>query len=213
MIIDVAHTKGGVGKTTVATNIAIGLGANIVDLDVVKATQAFGALREQQGKSFPVYTAETMNKEKAVDMYKGSPDKHLVIDSGGYDSSVIRRFLGISDLIITPLSGSAVEITGIMNFDENIISKILPVVKIPTFVLLNRIPYHDRGEAAELREYIENDMDDFGVLKSMLSDRKAYRQAYASGLSVLELPKNKAADEIRDLLSEIKNILGTEAHK
>ena len=34
MIINVSHTKGGVGKTMIATNLSISLVAPIVDLDI-----------------------------------------------------------------------------------------------------------------------------------------------------------------------------------
>ena len=39
MIITLAHQKGGVGKSTLATNLAAALGADILDLDLQRSCQ------------------------------------------------------------------------------------------------------------------------------------------------------------------------------
>lgn len=209
MIINIAHTKGGVGKTTVATNLAIGMKADMFDLDVIKATQTFGQIRKNNGMELTVYTSDTLTPEEAIARYKRKPDRHLVVDSGGYDSSVVRSFLGISDLIITPLSASAVELNGIQLFDRNVVSKILQITPIPAYALLNSISHFDASDAEDVRTFILTRLKDYKVLNTMLGNRKVYRQAYATGQSVLEMGKNKGAEEIEELISEIRGILKT----
>ena len=49
MIINISHTKGGVGKTMIATNLSISLVAPIVDLDIQQSSSRFFQLREQEG--------------------------------------------------------------------------------------------------------------------------------------------------------------------
>ena len=41
MIINVAHTKGGVGKTMIATNLSIAFIAPILDLDIQQSSNRF----------------------------------------------------------------------------------------------------------------------------------------------------------------------------
>ena len=38
MIINIAHTKGGVGKSTLATNLAVEMNCPILDLDMQKSS-------------------------------------------------------------------------------------------------------------------------------------------------------------------------------
>lgn len=46
MIINVAHTKGGVGKTTIAVNLAIEMHADLFDLDNQNSSYNFSLLND-----------------------------------------------------------------------------------------------------------------------------------------------------------------------
>lgn len=207
MIINVAHIKGGVGKTTVATNLAVGLRADLMDLDVLGASILFGRYRQKLGKNITVFGESDLTPEKAYKIYTGSKEHHLVVDSGGYDSDNIRRFLAISDMIITPLAASGLEINGIRKFDEAVISK-LPTKRVKIYALLNRITQFDKkDDAVELCDFIASKLHDYKILKTHLGDRRVYKQAYISGQSVVEMGASKASEEIQSLINEIKNIL------
>lgn len=49
MIVTVAHQKGGVGKTTLATNLAQVLGADLLDLDLQQSCVLWSRLRKSTG--------------------------------------------------------------------------------------------------------------------------------------------------------------------
>ena len=56
MIINIAHTKGGVGKSTLATNLAVELNCPILDLDKQGSSKYFNELRvENKKNSFNCY--------------------------------------------------------------------------------------------------------------------------------------------------------------
>ena len=113
MIINISHTKGGVGKTMIATNLSISLVAPIVDLDIQQSSSRFFQLREQEGLNrLPVYTELT---EELIAEYKGNKKKHLIIDSGGMDNNSIRQGLIVSDMIISPVAISQVEILSLIH--------------------------------------------------------------------------------------------------
>lgn len=96
MIINVSHTKGGVGKTMIATNLSISLVAPVVDLDIQKSSSRFFEIREDEGLNrLPVYYKLT---NKLISEYKGNKKKHLIIDSGGMDNDEIRKGLLDSDI-------------------------------------------------------------------------------------------------------------------
>ena len=198
MIINISHTKGGVGKTMIATNLSISLVAPIVDLDIQQSSSRFFQLREQEGLNrLPVYTELT---EELIAEYKGNKKKHLIIDSGGMDNNSIRKGLIVSDMIISPVAISQVEIFGLQDFSE-------VIDRNKTFVLLNNVNKQAKKEIQHIKELISSEFD-FVLLNTILGTRKAYKDAYSFGKSVVELaPQSPASEEIVNLTNEIRQYI------
>ena len=205
MIINISHTKGGVGKTMIATNLSISLVAPIVDLDIQQSSSRFFQLREQEGLNrLPVYTELT---EELIAEYKGNKKKHLIIDSGGMDNNSIRQGLIVSDMIISPVAISQVEIFGLQDFNELLNSAGEVIDRNKTFVLLNNVNKQAKKEIQHIKELISSEFD-FVLLNTILGTRKAYKDAYSFGQSVVELaPQSPASDEIINLTNEIRQYI------
>ena len=205
MIINISHTKGGVGKTMIATNLSISLVAPIVDLDIQQSSSRFFQLREQEGLNrLPVYTELT---EELIAEYKGNKKKHLIIDSGGMDNNSIRQGLIVSDMIISPVAISQVEIFGLQDFNELLNSAGEVIDRNKTFVLLNNVNKQAKREIQHIKELISSKFD-FVLLNTILGTRKAYKDAYSFGQSVVELaPQSPASDEIVNLTNEIRQYI------
>lgn len=205
MIINISHTKGGVGKTMIATNLSISLVAPIVDLDIQQSSSRFFQLREQEGLNrLPVYTELT---EELIAEYKGNKKKHLIIDSGGMDNNSIRQGLIVSDMIISPVAISQVEIFGLQDFNELLNSAGEVIDRNKTFVLLNNVNKQAKKEIQHIKELIFSEFD-FVLLNTILGTRKAYKDAYSFGKSVVELtPQSPASEEIVNLTNEIRQYI------
>lgn len=205
MIINISHTKGGVGKTMIATNLSISLVAPIVDLDIQQSSSRFFQLREQEGLNrLPVYTELT---EELIAEYKGNKKKHLIIDSGGMDNNSIRQGLIVSDMIISPVAISQVEIFGLQDFNELLNSAGEVIDRNKTFVLLNNVNKQAKREIQHIKELISSEFD-FVLLNTILGTRKAYKDAYSFGQSVVELAaQSPASDEIVNLTNEIRQYI------
>lgn len=205
MIINISHTKGGVGKTMIATNLSISLVAPIVDLDIQQSSSRFFQLREQEGLNrLPVYTELT---EELIAEYKGNKKKHLIIDSGGMDNNSIRQGLIVSDMIISPVAISQVEIFGLQDFNELLNSAGEVIDRNKTFVLLNNVNKQAKKEIQHIKELISSEFD-FVLLNTILGTRKAYKDAYSFGKSVVELvPQSPASEEIVNLTNEIRQYI------
>lgn len=208
MIINVAHTKGGVGKSTIATNLAVEMHADLLDLDTQNSSIGFSMLGPKRNIQF--IRGQNIQKSDLsfLDVYKGSKEKNLIIDSGGYDSDIVRLLLINSDLIITPVAVSQVELMGLQNFDKVIHAAKDVSDNINAYVLFNRVTRFQKNDLLLFRDYILKDINDYKILDTQLGDRKAYKDAFAAGVSVCELNKKSlAADEIRNLVSEIQKLL------
>lgn len=208
MIIDIAHTKGGVGKSTIATNLAIEMHADLLDLDTQNSSIGFSQLGPKRDTKF--IRGQNLQKTdlRFLSAYKESREKNLIIDSGGYDSDIVRLLLINSDLVITPVAASQVELMGLQNFDKVIHAAKQVTDNINAYVLFNRVTRFQKNDLTLFKEYILSDITDYKILDTQIGDRKAYKDAFAAGVSVCELDKkSKAADEIRRLVSEITKLL------
>ena len=78
MIINVAHTKGGVGKTTIAVNLAIEMNADLFDLDNQNSSYNFSLLNEDIKRPIHFWKERSILKE-IIATYKDKQDKHIII--------------------------------------------------------------------------------------------------------------------------------------
>lgn len=209
MIINVAHTKGGVGKTTIAINLAVDLEADLLDLDLQNSSILFSKLGDNRKINFIQGKSLTKPQlDKLVSLYRSNKDKMLVVDSGGYDSDIVRYMIANSDIVITPMAPSQVELFGLKNFDKIIkkIEKVVPSLK--SYILFTRVTQFQKADIDALRQYLITSMPEFNILKSTIGFRKGFSDAYAQGKSVTEYqPKSKAALEMTALVNEVKSIL------
>ena len=208
MIINIAHTKGGVGKSTLATNLAVELTLPILDLDMQRSSFYFNQIRKDYG--FPeikVFYAQSDEEMQFLEEYKGNKKKHIIVDSGGMDNNLHRLAILYADIILTPIGLSQIELLGLQNFysileeanDSSILDK--------EYVILNQINSRSKKEIDGIKALIK---EEFGlkVLDSMISSRKIFKDAFSEGKSVVEKQgRSASAEEINSLCNEISKIL------
>jgi len=212
MVITISHQKGGVGKSTIAFNIATFLQKKykiqIVDLDVQNTVTHTNNLRNNNEfkKLNVVYIKNETEFKEYID--QDCDEKLTIIDSGGFDSSLNRLAIFYSDIVITPVSDRFNEISGLMKYKE-IIKELKDISSedIKVHVLLNNINPHVRN-FEDLFSFIDQN-DEFILLKSILRQRADYDKAAWQGKNVKEFNKNsKATMEFTSFLKELKNKLG-----
>lgn len=211
MILTLSHQKGGVGKSTVAWNLAVYFSGiiqtRIVDLDTQRSLTVTNALRHEQGLSLiPMIhfnTAEELAEYAAAD----SDDILTIIDSGGFDSAFNRVAIIASDLLITPVSDKPFDLMGLQKYEE--ILKSLSVIQgetIKTHILFNNInPGMKRfGELVDFICMSEH----FELMVSILRQRVDIAHSVGEGKSIKEYRIfSKADQEMDELISEVKSIL------
>lgn len=215
MIINIAHQKGGVGKSTLAINLSISMNATILDLDNQHSTVLFNKNRIlNKLPSLECYTIQNKDLKKAeeeflqfVKKYSGfDNDQLLIIDSGGYDSTLNRLAIICSDFIITPIAPSQIELFGLEKF-ELILKDASKKFNqnIATNVVINNADVRSKSDILKLKVFIKSHKSHLHLMNTIIHNRKDFKTAYAAGMNVVELdPNSKAADEIQDLIREIK---------
>lgn len=213
MIIVVAHQKGGVGKSTIAINLAVELGCPILDLDNQNSVVLFNGIRKKRQNPLEVYTIQSDDEKSAeteilnlLQDYAGFDNKKmLIVDSGGYDSTLNRLAMAYGDYIITPVSPSQIELFGLQKFEKilkDASQKLEQIIK--TNILINNADVRSKGDILQLKIFIKANKTHLNLMNSVLHDRKDYKAAYGAGQSVVEYDKHsKAAEEIQDLIREI----------
>ena len=215
MIVLFGHQKGGVGKSTVAINVAYHLQKKykdliLLDLDSQNSAILFNQLRTSENlPTIKCVKESDINFSNFIDKYFGNKENLLIIDSGGYDSDVNRAALIKADIIITPVGISQIEIFGLQKFRKILkeASEALGV-KIKTNVLLNNVDSRSKNKLKDLREYIKDNHKYFNLLESTIHTRADFKNSYGDGLTVKEFnKKGTAAQEMKQLSKEILKLI------
>ena len=117
MIISVSNLKGGVGKTTVATNIAVcfaqrGNTVCIVDTDLgQQSSMEWAGNRAEDAMRVPVFGVQVKQINKEVDELQKRYDV-VVIDGTPQLTEIADRTILASDIIIVPVAPSIYDFRG-----------------------------------------------------------------------------------------------------
>lgn len=210
MIIVLAQTKGGVGKSTLALNLAIararaGADVLLVDADEQATATDFTALRTERLGS-PGYTAISLTGAAVrTQILRLSPKyQDIIIDAGGRDTAGLRAALTVCDTALVPFQPRS--------FDLWTLDKILSLLTeareyrerpLRALSLLNFADPQGADNAAAAETLKGNGGLTF--LTAAIGRRKAFPNAAAAGLGVLELkPEDpKASAEIEALATTV----------
>lgn len=214
MIFTVGGIKGGTGKTTISTNLAVWLsqrGADVllVDADEQESASDFTAWREETRKGQLGYTLVQLNGptvRRQIEQLRSKYD-HIVIDTGGRDTASQRAALFVSDVYLIPFAPRSYEIWTLSKV-QALLSEIQGSRSTPlqVFSFLNKADTRgaDNNEATEvLKDNEELNFVDYPVI-----NRKAFATAASKGLSVSEMVPidEKAVSEVEALFTHITGI-------
>ena len=213
MLVAIGHQKGGVGKSTVCFNLAAilqkikNISLEVVDLDVQQTITLNNYTRNENGlKPFNVRTFNNLEDFKNY-ISTDNDSKIILVDTGGFDSSLNRSVALYADLVITPVSDSFVELQGLKTY-EKVLQELSAAIGEPVIahVLLNNVDPR-RKNFSELKDFI-NKSENFKTFETVINRRIDFRDSIAVGQSVVEFNKNgKSAGEIKSLTQEIRSIL------
>jgi chromosome partitioning protein len=205
MKIAVSNLKGGVGKTTIAQNLAVcfahmGFKTCIVDTDTNQNSLAWSGVRDDGLPNITVVgstdakalgkTVDNMHKDYEVVIIDGTPSL----------SEMTTRIILACDVLIIPILPSAHDFRAMTPFFERLEQAKEFREGIPAYFLINQF-----SPTVNIYKGMRQAIEGFGieVLETALNKRAAYVETALEGKGVYESADSKAKEEMVKLTREI----------
>lgn len=220
LTIEIASLKGGGGKSNIAANLGVafqnlGYSVILVDSDpVMNTTEQWHDDREAYIEDNPKSGVELVPVMKKTGRLSGTIQELtgtyniVLIDTGGQDSSEMRSAIGHVDIALTPVEPTQESLDGVepfMSIVENArdFNESLTVVAV-----LSRVQANSPKRVSDAHEYLQEyvDNNDLIVAKSGITNRVAYPDSKAYGLSAIESKDAAAKSEVESLAQELLTI-------
>ena len=205
-VIAVANQKGGVGKTTLAMNMAAGLTRRgsciVVDADEQRSATMWIERADSQ-KEFPAKVVPAKDKIKKQIIQLQTEFDYIVIDCPPeIKSDSTMSAIEISQVLLIPLLPSPMDLWASTRIEELIkrVKQVNPTIS--AFVVLNQIEPRSamsRGMDEALQEL------NIPVLRHRLRRRASYRTAALEGCSIYDLGYRGqvASEEMDNIIDEV----------
>jgi chromosome partitioning protein len=210
MILVAGGTKGGSGKTTIATTLAVMRAAEdrdvlLIDADDQETASDFTILRNERRPGGAGYTSIKLTGSAVRTETQRLAGKYddVIIDTGGRDTASQRAALTIAEVLLVPCLPRSFDIWTLEKVSHLVreIQSVNPVLRAYTFLNRADPAGPDNDEAAAVLQ----EASELAFLDTPIVARKAFGKAAAQGLVVTELkpPDEKAVHEMQALFGAV----------
>jgi len=216
MILTVGNTKGGVGKTTLAVQIALswaiaGRDVLLVDADRQGSAGLVVAVRAEAGRALSVTCVAFHEGAVLRAQVQRQAPKYddVVIDAGGRDSGALRAALVLSDALLVPFMPRALDVWALADIAALVEEARGVRDGLHAMAVLNGADPGASSDNADAAAALA-DLPNLVLLDAPIRRRKAFGNAMALGLAVDELtPRDtKASNELAALVKALQNHCG-----
>jgi chromosome partitioning protein len=207
MILLVAAEKGGVGKSTIATNLSVHLaqcGVDVVLLDTDgQATAArFIERRDEAGMTPTIPCVQRTGEVSSTLRDLARRYQVVIVDAGGRDSREMRSAMAVANLLLVPTRASQADLETLPKVNELVGLARGLNVELKAVVVLSMAPSNPVIREVESAKELLAQFDQLALADTVIRDRKVYRDALLAGKGVTELDNGQARAEIQLLASE-----------
>jgi chromosome partitioning protein len=207
MIILIGSEKGGVGKSTISTNLAVTLvlrGSDIVLVDADRQSTSANWAQDRKGtekKRIQCVRQYGDIEETIADL--NTRYEYVLVDCQGRDGKELRSGLMIADLLIIPCRPSQPDLDTVPVILDSVSTAKRINKSLKVCCVLTMTPTNPKiSETEDSRNFLAQ-FSSVKVLNTTIGDRKTYRDAISEGLGVIEKNDAKASIEVEKLLTEI----------
>lgn len=209
VIVTIAQQKGGSGKTTLVSHLAVAWALEhkkrvaVVDVDPQGSLGEWFERREQQlGEDSTLLTFRTASGWGARREASALARDHdiVVLDTPPHADTEARKAIEAASLVVVPMQPTPADLWATQATLE-----LAGREHVPVAMVLNRVPARVR-----LTETIAAELTDYNasVTEARLANRIAYAESLGAGSTVLERRRSiPAATEVRNLSLELLTIL------
>lgn len=202
MIVVVGGIKGGSGKTTVATNLAVirseASDVLLIDADDQETSTDFTIIRNERRPAGAGYTSIKLTGAAVRTETLRLSDKYqdIIIDTGGRDTTSQRAALTVADCLLVPFVPRSFDVWTIERVSTLVGEMMTANPELKAYTFINRAD--PRGQDNEDAADVLKDTGALSFIATPLGARKAFSNAAAEGLAVTELkPQDpKAVEEV-----------------
>ncbi len=209
MIISVLNIKGGVGKTTVATNMAVGIAMSgksvlVIDTDTQGSAVAWRGERDDENVSVTVISLTSAAAlRKQIIGFRDSFDC-IIIDGSPHVDALAAVSIAASNLVILPVGPSPLDIWATAKMVTQIEDAQIINPDIKAAFIINKF-----NKVTLLSKETKEVLEEFSipVFNTTLGNRVAYADTMTQGMSALEWSDKKAKGEITTFVNEVLGII------
>jgi chromosome partitioning protein len=218
VIVVVGGVKGGTGKTTIATNLAVLRSAEnkkvlLVDADEQKSTSTWVNQREVLGIETKWATIQLAGRNTGAQLAKMKNDyDDIIVDVGGRDTNTLRSTLVVCDIFLIPFKPRSLDVWTLGDI-KMIISEMRQVnPNLQSFAFVNQGDFRG-NENKDTIEILKN-CDEIKCLDIAVGCRRSFATAASDGkgVSELEILDSKALQEIETLYHTVYKKCTTYVH-
>lgn len=207
MIGLIGAEKGGVSKSTLTTNLAVHLALNSVDVAILDTDGQptcgrWIERRNEAGITPTVHCVQRTGDVAATLRDLAQRYQVVLVDAGGRDSRELRTAAAVAQLMLVPTQASQADLETMLRVNE-----IIGLARgfnpdLGAYAVITRAPSNPQiNEVAEARDLL-GEFDQLQLAKTIIRDRKVYRDALLAGKGVVEMNNSQAKAEIQLLAQE-----------
>lgn len=213
-VIAVANQKGGAGKSTLATNLAVmfaseGKKVLLIDADTQQNTtlrwHADRAQYEDNVVALDVCGLTARNLLPSTQSFRKQYE-FIIIDGGARITAEAHAAIGAADYLIVPVKAVKADVDSTAVFLEVVAQNMEIREDLVAGILINEV--NERTSLAKtMIEELKAFEETIGIFEQRIGSYQAFRDAISSGLGVIELgdrSSEKAANQMRRFYKELK---------
>lgn len=213
MIVTIASTKGGVGKSTLVANLAVGLAelgksVFLIDGDTQGTLSSWAQIRVNEGLPEIANISASNSTLAKMAVERSKAGEVVLIDTIGAKNKEIEQPLLCADVVLTISAPTPADLWELDRL-ENVVKRYgnQRGKKLPWYLILNRVHPSTKDLQFVEKYLVESDIYPTGIFENVIRQRTAYSDSLGQGRGATETADTKAGAEVLELTKELLTIL------